>query len=306
MRAVWKNPWIAGLWHAIVEIGKRWWNHNHSRSAAALAFYSLFSMVPMLVVSTAMAATMIGSDKARDELEQASGVFLDDGSSDYLVLLLEAQSDRVVTGWASLVGFTVLLFLASKVVVELREVLDLIFGKRHRKGRRGMVIGLVLGRAIPLLLVIALGGVLALSAIVGAVLHLVAERIDPYIPSGLGVWSILQQGVALVVVTLLFALILRWLPAKPPGFRPALGGALLACILLAVLRGLIGLYFERAGVTSFYGAAVTLVVLLLWIYFTIQIFFIGAEAAGYLDRRRLETGVAGAAKGGEVGAVDSG
>jgi membrane protein len=280
----------AGVWRAVFEIGRQWWGHSHSRSAAALAFFSLFSLVPILVVSTALAGLLIGAEGARDAVEQASEWFLDDDSTRYLLRLLEEQSDPAITGWASAVSFLTLLFLASHVVVQLREVLNVIFGKPKREGRRGMMIGVALGRGVPLLLILAMGMVLALSSMAGAVLQLIADRVEPFIPEGLGIWNLIQQAVSLAVVALLFAAVLRWLPAKPPAFRPALGGALVSCVLLALLRGLIGIYFQNAGVTSFYGAAVALVVVLLWIYFTIQIFFAGAETAAYLDRRRLAYG----------------
>ncbi len=280
------KPWIRGPGKAVMEIGKRWWKHNHGRSAAALAFLSLFSLVPILVASTALAAMLIGKEQAKEEVEGASALFLDADSSNYLLHLLEEQNDPVLSGWASVFGFMVLLFVASRVVVELRDVLETIFGKKRREGRKEMVIAFVMGRAVPVLLIISLGLVLALSAALGTVLQVVAEGIESYIPSGLGIWNMLQASVSLVIVTLLFALILRWLPPKPPGFMPALGGALVACALLAGLRGVIGLYFQSAGVTTFYGAAVTLVVVLLWIYFTIQIFFVGAETAAYLDRKK--------------------
>lgn len=290
MAGLLERRWVREIWHAGWEVGRRWWNHDHSRSAAALAFFSLFSMVPMLVISTALASALIGGERARREVEQTADLFLDPDSSDYLVRLLNEQANPGVTGWASVVGLLVLVFMASKVMVELREVLGKVFGVRVRKGRRSKMIGLALGRVVPLLLILALGLVLAISAVLGAVLQMIASRMDRYIPSGLGFWAFVQQAVALVIVILLFTLILRWLPPKPPALRPAVAGALVACILLALLRGVVALYFEKAGVTSFYGAAVTLVVVLLSIYFTIQIFFIGAEAAAYLDRRRLNDG----------------
>lgn len=105
------------------------------------------------------------------------------------------------------------------------------------------------------------------------------------IADGLGLWKLVEQVGSILVLTLIFSLVLRWLPPVPPGFRAAAGGAIVASLLLSGLRNLMNLYFENAGVTSLYGAAVTLVVVLLWIYFSVQIFFIGAETAGFLQRK---------------------
>jgi membrane protein len=267
------------------EIGRRWWFHGYSRSAAALAFYSLFSMVPILVIVTGLAATFIGEDRAEEGVGNAAGMLFDEKSGDFLRGLLSARPDETFTGISSIVGFFVLLFTASKVVVELRESLGLVFGRKSREGRHGMIIDLVMGQVIPILLVFALGVVLVISAVAAAALKVVAGQLQGYLPPGFALWELLQRTVPLLMETLLFAAILKWLPPNPPRFRSALVGASVACLLLAMLRSLIGFYFSQSSVTTAYGAAVTLVVVLLWIYFTIQIFFIGAETAGFMERR---------------------
>lgn len=267
------------------EIGKRWWFHSYSRSAAALAFYSLFSMVPILVIVTGLAANFIGEDQAEESVGAAAQILFDESSGNYLKGLLSARPDETFTGVSSIVGFFVLLFTASKVVVELRDSLGLVFGRKVREGRHGVIIDLVMEQVIPILLVFALGVVLVISAMAAAALKVVAGQLHDYLPANLAVWELIQRTVPLVFETFLFAAILKWLPPNPPRMRSALVGALVACFLLAMLRSLIGFYFSQSSVTTAYGAAVTLVVVLLWIYFTIQIFFIGAETAGFMERR---------------------
>lgn len=273
------------LFELAQDIGKRWWSHGYSRSAAALAFYSLFSMVPILVIVTGLASAFIGEDRAEESVGEAAGLLFDENSGKYLRELLSARPDSAFTGISSVIGFFVLLFTASKVVVELRESLGLVFGKRTREGRRGMIIDLVMGQVIPILLVFALGAVVAASAMAGAALKVMEAQLQEYLPDNLALWEWLQRTVPFVCELILFAAILKWLPPNPPRLRSALTGALVTCVLLIVLRGLIGFYFSQSSVTTAYGAAVTLVVVLLWIYFTIQIFFIGAETAGFMERR---------------------
>jgi membrane protein len=269
------------------EIGKRWLRHDHSRSAAALAFYSIFSLVPLLVILTKLAGMLVGIQAARAEIGLASAMFLDQESTDYLLALVEQQNTRGWTGWMSWIAFGVLLFTASKVVVELREVLSLIFGVRQHRGRRGWLVSLLLKRAVPILLIASLGFVIGFSAMLGAFFHFFAGRF--YVGyADLAVWKLIEWVGSGLMLTLFFTMVLRLLPPEPPCFRAAVGGALVASVLLIVLRNLMNLYFQNAGVTSVYGAAVTLVVILIWIYFSVQIFFIGAEVGGFLQRRWLE------------------
>src|SRR5690606_27032779 len=115
---------------AIHSIGKNWLLHDHSRSSAALAFYSLFSLVPLLVILTNLAGMFVGTEAAQTEIREAAEMFLDRESSDYILELVEGRNAPDQTGWMSLIAFGMLLFAASKVVVELREVLSLIFGVR--------------------------------------------------------------------------------------------------------------------------------------------------------------------------------
>ncbi|RYD25699.1 MAG: YihY/virulence factor BrkB family protein, partial [Verrucomicrobiaceae bacterium] len=259
---------------------------GHSRAAAAIAFYSLFSMVPILVIVTGLASTFIGQDQAEQGIGQAAGILFDERSSTYLTELLSTRPDQAFTGISSVVGFFVLLFTASKMVVEMRESLGTIFGYTGREGRRGVIIDLVMDQAIPLLLVFALGAVLVVSAVAAAVLKMVATHLTEFLPANWALWEWGQRVVPLLFEVLLFAAILKWLPPRTPRFSSALAGAVVTCVLLVLLRSLIGFYFRQSSVTTAYGAAVTLVVVLLWIYFTIQIFFIGAETAGFIERKR--------------------
>ncbi len=274
------------LGELLLEIGRRWWRHGHSRAAAAIAFYSLFSMVPILVIVTGLASTFIGKDQAEEGIGHAAGMLFDERSSAYLTELLGTRPDQAFTGISSIVGFFILLFTASKMVVEVRESLGIIFGYKAREGRRGVIIDMVMGQAVPLLLVFALGAVLVVSALAAAVLKMVAIHLTEYLPANWALWEWGQRVVPLLFEALLFAAILKWLPPSPPRFSSALTGAVVTCVLLVLLRSLISFYFNQSSVTTAYGAAVTLVVVLLWIYFTIQIFFIGAETAGFIERKR--------------------
>lgn len=270
---------------AVAEIGRRWFEHKHTRSAAAIAFFSLFSLVPLIVITMRLAALVIGAEAAKAEIGEASGLFLDEDSAEYLVDLVEQGSAERGTGWISLLAPLVLLFTASRVVVELREVLALIFGRRETKGRRGLALDFLLNRGVPMLLVLSMGLLVIVSAIAGTILHGFLESFSTVSRTHLESWQWIERVGSFLLITLAIAAVLRWLPPVPPRYRAALAGAVVTTLLLAVVRQVLALYFRHAGAISVYGTAVALVVVLLSIYFAVQIFFIGAETAACVQRR---------------------
>jgi len=272
----------------VVAVLRCWWAHDLARSAAAVAFYCLFSMVPILMVATSLAAAFIGHARAQDELGYAARVMFNEPAREYLLELVRERPSPAFTGVSSIFGVMVLLFVASKAVVELREALSLVFGVREYEGRRGIIVGAVSGRLIAIFLVFALGGVLALSALVEGVVRLVVAQLGSVIPINVVLLDLGQNGLSLVFVVLVFALILRWLPPRPPRFRDAMIGAVVAGVLFVGTKSLVAVYLEKSTMAGVYGAAFTLVVILLWLYFTIQMFFVGAETAAYLSRKRAE------------------
>ena len=275
------RPWI----RAGTTIGRRWRAERHSRSAAALAFYSLFSLVPILVLASSLAALVIGRDRAEKTVGQAAETLFDEHSSDYLRQLLDAQPTPAFAGISSILSAIVIVYIASKVVRELRLALDTIFGRPKPSGRRQKVIGAFAAQGVPMLLVLATGLVVAVSAVIDSTWRVLARQLDQLVPIGWWFWEMLHQVLSFGLMTLLFVLVLKWLPSKPPGWRPAAVGAGVTVVLLAVLKQLVQFYFSLSGAATAYGAAVTLVVILLWIFFTVQLFFLGAETAAYLQRR---------------------
>lgn len=270
---------------AILEILRRWFAHGHSRSSAAIAFFSLFSLVPLIAVTTQLAAMLIGAEAAKAEIGEASVLFFDRETSEYLFNLVDQQSPARWTGWLSVLAPLMLVYTASKVVVELRGVLSVIFGQREATGKRGFVIGFLLNRGVPMILVLSLGLLIVVSALAGTILHGFAESFSSTFQTRLESWQWVEQAGSFVLITLAFSVVLRWLPPVPPPYRAALAGAVVTSLLLAALRQGIAMYFKSAGSLSVFGAAVTLVVMLLSIYFSVQIFFFGAETAACVQRR---------------------
>ncbi len=249
-------------------------------------------MVPILLVATWMAAVLVGHGRAHDELGNAVRVMFNEAAREYLIGLVRERPGPGFTGISSVFGLGVLLFVASKAVVEMRRALALVFGVRERSGRRGIIIGALAGRMVAILLVMALGGVLALSALVEGVVRVAVAQLGGLLPVHPVLLGLGQNGLSLVFVVLVFGLILRWLPPRPPRFVDALAGALVAGGLFVATKSVVAAYLESGSAAGVYGAAVTLVVILLWLYITMQMFFVGAETAAYLSRKREEEGEA--------------
>lgn len=274
------------LVRAIVAIGRRWHSERHTRSAAALAFYSLFSLVPILMLASSLAGFFIGRDRAEDTVGQAAEVLFDERSSNYLRQLLQAQPSLAFASVSSVIGILVILYIASKVVRELRLVLDGIFGQAEPSGRKEKFLGAMATRLIPMLLVLASGVVLTLSALIDSTWQIIITHVRDVLPVGHLLLDPLHQVLSLTLTVLLFSLVMKWLPAKPPRWVPTLLGAGVTVLALALMKQAVQFYFSLSGVTTAYGAAVTLVVILLWIFFTVQAFFFGAEVAAHMDRKR--------------------
>lgn len=275
--------------HAVMAIGRNWWEHSHSRSAAALAFYSLFSLAPILLITTRVAGWLIGRRQAEEGVEQATGRMFDERSGSFLREVSNQQADLTFTGISSVLGILVLLFAASRVLAELRIVLGHIFGKGKPEGRKQKVIGALLNRAIPFIVVLALGVGLAFAVVASTALGAMANAFEDWLPEWARGYGWVETLISFALLTTAFACTYRWLPQKPPSFTHAWLGALVSSVLMMALKGLISLYFSMSSVATAYGAAVTLAVVLLWIYFTVQILFIGAEVAAYLRERRAQT-----------------
>lgn len=290
---------IKPVTRAVTVIGRRWRAERHSRSAAALAFYSLFSLVPILLLASTLASFVVGRDRAERTVGQAAETLFDEQTSNYLRQILDAQPTPAFAGISSVLSAIVILYIASKVVRELRLVLDTIFGRPKPSGRREKVLSAFAARAVPMLLVLAAGLVVAVSAVIDGTWRVLSRHLDELVPIGWWFWETLHHVLSFGLMTLLFMLVLKWLPAKPPGWRAAALGAGVTVVLLAVLKQLVQLYFSLAGVVTVYGAAVTLVVVLLWIFFTVQLFFLGAETAAYLQRQHRAKAKAGAPSDGE-------
>lgn len=245
-----------------------------SRRGAAIAFYATLSLAPFLLVLAAVAAFFLGADQARAYLLHETGALVGSDAGALLDHMLNSGS-RGAKGIAALIGIVTTLAGATAGFAELQIALNGIFRVRDRQGWRATVSS----RAWSLLLVIVSGLVLvaslALTAVVSRGFGLFGDagRIVQWIA------LVANEAVTLAIAALLFGVVIKVLPDRFVPWRMALRGGVLAAILFQVAKVAIGWYIGRAAGAAVYGAAAALVVLMLWIYFSAQVFLLGAEFA---------------------------
>lgn len=278
--------WLREIKDAIISIGRSWWQHDLSHSAAALAFYSLISLGPITALVVRVAAFLVGQNEAESGVRLVVSMVFDPESSDVLVEMVHSRRDQSLVDLPSIIGLFILLFTATRVLAELRKVLRHVFGSRVFTSRKHRVLSEVNDRIIPSILVAALGAALAFSVVAATAARIILQKFSIDLPDWIDDLSAIERIASTLVVSILFTATYRWLPPKPPPRRDAMLGGLFGGILMALLKGLVELYFKQSQIISGYGAAVALVIILLWIYFTVHVFFLGAELAAYLGKKR--------------------
>lgn len=253
-----------------------WIQHDASTMGAALAFYTVFSVAPILIIAIGVLGLVIGRETVQAGLlPQMQILFGDAGASAVQTLLLSASlmgKSRVAT----IIGVATLLVGASSVFVELQNSLDRIWGVPAR-GRMSGFWQIVRARFLSLGLVFGVGFLLMVSLLVSTVL----AALDAWIGSFLGEWRtlllVVDVTLSLSITAVLFAFVYKYIPQAKMEWGDVWVGALVAAALFNIGKLAIGYYLGRSAFASIYGAAGSLLVLLLWAYYSAQIFLFGAE-----------------------------
>jgi membrane protein len=253
-----------------------WWNDNVPRLGASLSFYTLFALAPVLLVAIAMAGLVFGPEAVRGEIVgQMRGLVGDQGGR-AVQAMLEGASKESESRVATAVGLFTFFIGATGAFLELQTALNAIWRVTPKEGGHWLK-ELVLQRMISFGLVLGVGFLLLVSLLVSAALSAVHRYMGATFPGLAEVWQAADVLVSLGVITLLFAMIYRVLPDVKLAWRDVWLGAVVTAGLFSVGKFVIGLYLGTSGLGSTYGAAGSVVVLLLWVYYSSQIVLLGAE-----------------------------
>ena len=274
---------MRAAWYLLRDAAASWVDDYAPSMGAALAFYTLFSIAPLLLIVISVAGLVFGEQAARGEImAQVSGLVGTD-SARAIESVLEGLNRPAAGITGTLVGVLVLLVGATTVFAELRDAMDRIW--RSPQPPSGGLTHLLRVRLLSLGLVLGIGFLLIVSLVVSAVLAALGKWWAPWFGEVELLAQALNIGVGFVLISALFAMIYKWMPRVKLAWRDVAIGAALTALLFTVGKTLIGLYIGRSGVASPFGAAGSLVVLLLWVYYSAQIFLLGAEFTWVYARR---------------------
>lgn len=278
--------WRAGdVGSIVVEAVTAWFAHNASSAGAALAFYTLFSVAPILIIAVAISGYLFGADHAQAEvLSQLQGLIGNAGATAVRELLLSAHyNDK--RGLAAAVGVVTLLVGATSVFGELQNALELIWRTPTPAEEAGWW-RLIRGRILSVGMVLGVGFLLLVSLVVSAALAGFGGWLGRSFPTLDILLPVLDLLLSFAMSVLLFALIYKYVPRESIPWSDVWIGATVTAVLFTFGKILIGVYLGRSSFNSAYGAAGSLIVLLLWIYYSAQIFLLGAEFTRAFAYRR--------------------
>ena len=261
----------------IVLIGSltSWIDHRGASKGAALAFYTLFSMTPILVLAIAVAGYVFGAEAAQGEIvAQVQGLVGPNGAQ-AIQALLAAARDPVSGLVATLVASVLLLLGATSVFAELKGSLDEMWG--IHKPRQSAFSVLLRTRLLSFGMVLVLAFLLLVSLVVSAALAMLERYAGGVLGSSAAALATTSSLVSFGVIACMFAVIYKTLPDASLSWRDVWIGAAFTAGLFSLGKYAIGLYLGNSGVASSFGAAGSVIALLLWVYYSAQIFFLGAE-----------------------------
>lgn len=253
------------------------WNHDSvARLSAALAFYTIFSMAPLLVIAVGLAAFFIEREVAKGQLAEQISVFTNSPQVGELAqTIIENSNQAGGSVLTPLVGVVVLLYGATVIFNELKSALNLIWDVEN--DQQGAVWRMVVSRLFTLVMVVVSGLLMLIALVATTALTVATDWVNEQWP-GMAVTSqVVNFAFFFVITVLVFALLYKYVPDLRIAWRDVWLGALATALLFSVSRWLIIFYLSRSTIPTTYGAAGSLAILMLWIYYSAQIFFLGAE-----------------------------
>lgn len=253
------------------------WVDDYAQSmGAALAYYTVFSIAPLLLIVIAVAGFAFGEDAARGEIYYQLNGLLGDTGARAVQGLLESARRPAQNVPAAVFGTALLFVAATSVFAELQDSLNRIWRVPKRPAHSGWW-SIVRARLLSFGLILGIAFLLIVSLAFSAAMHALSRWWDPQSPGWIGFSSASETGLSLLLLTAVFAMIYKTMPRAGIHWRDVWIGSAVTSALFLLGKTLIGLYIGRSGIASAFGAAASLTVVLLWVYYSAQIFLFGAE-----------------------------
>ncbi len=288
------SSWLDEQKYMVKAAVNAWLDDYAPSMGAALSYYTLFSLAPLLLIVIAVAGMVFGRDAAQGAvLTQLSGIMGAEGAT-AVEGMLKVAREPAKGVLATVVGVVALLIGATAIFAELQSALDRIWRVPAPKHESGIWF-LLRTRLLSFGLVLGLGFLLMVSLVVSAALAAMGQWLGSWIQGWDVLLEIVNFAVALFIFTLLFGMIYKIMPRARISWRDVWTGAAVTALLFAAGKILVGLYLGKSALASGFGAAGSLVVLVAWVYYSAQIFLLGAEYTWVFANRhgsRAGSGVA--------------
>ena len=272
---------LSGWWGLLRDAALRWIDHKAARLGAALAYYSVFSIGPLMLIAIAVAGLFFGPDAVRGQVSAQLAGLLGEPGAKAVETMLAGASQRQEGVVATVIGIVTLLLGATGVVVQLKDALNTVWEVEAPTGSG--IWGFLRSYIVSLAGVLGLGFLLLVSLLLTTALSAAANLFAPFLSEA--VLQIFSFLIGFAVSSLLFAMMFKWLPDAEIGWRDVWLGGVVTAALFEIGKFLIGVYIGKQGLELTFGAASSIVVLLIWVYYSAQIVLYGAEFT-YIYARR--------------------
>jgi membrane protein len=268
-----KDPVRPGLWNAVKAAGSDWLAHKSPKTGASLAYYSVFSMGPLIVVVISIASLVLKREGVQQAVVDSLTGLLGNKGGEAINTTLQAAGKPSEGIFATVIGTVTLIFAALGVVVQLKEALNTVW--EVKPNAHAGIWGFVREYVLSLAGVAALGFLLLVSLLLTAGLAAAGKAMGGLLPEA--IMQALNFVVSFVVIAVMFALLFKWMPDADVAWRDVVIGAVGTAALFEIGRFAIGFYVAKQGLESTYGASASIVVILIWVYYSAQIVLFGAE-----------------------------
>jgi membrane protein len=254
---------------------QQWSEKKAPTMAAALAYYTIFSIAPLMIILIAAVGLLFGRDTVRQQLvAQIQGLVGENGAQ-AIDSMIQGANNETTGIIATVISLVVLLYGATSVFAQLQDSLDVIWDVKPKPGRAWLT--MLKDRVASFSMILAIGFIMLVSLVLSAAISAVGTYASNVIPAYEAVMQIGNFVIGFAITTVLFAMIYKILPDVKIRWNDVWIGALVTAFLFSIGRFLIGLYLGKSSVASAYGAAGSLVIILIWIYYSGQILFFGAS-----------------------------
>ena len=260
----------------IAQAGNAWVDDAAPSMGAALSYYTIFSMAPLLLIVMSIAGLVFGEEAARGELFAQLSTLMGHSAAQALESLLVKLNKPAQSISASIIGIVLLMIGATSVFGELQNALDRIWRAPVKQKNSG-IWHLLRARLLSLGMILGIAFLLMVSLVAGAVVSALGKWWGPVFQGWEALAQIINLAFGFVLSTIIFAMIYKLMPRVRVKWKDVWIGALVTSFLFTIGKFLIGVYIGTSGIASGFGAAGSLAVILVWVYYSAQIFLIGAE-----------------------------